>query len=127
MMRPLTSIIQIIGLSSMRLGSVQRWSNWRIFSIVRIAFDFPWPVLSATPNALSMAVSFRCGLRLLSSRKLTQPIVRTIPQAQVSGLPLGNGDGRLRASAPASLRHNASYSSSRCSRQKASVSPTTAS
>ena len=30
----------------------------RILSIVRIAFDFPWPVLSATPNALSMAVSF---------------------------------------------------------------------
>lgn len=111
MMRPLTSSIQMIEMASIRLGSVQRWSNWRIFSMVRIAFDFPWPVLSATPNALSMAVSFRCGLRLLSSRKLAQPIVRTIPQAQVVGLPPSKGDGRLRASAPARLRQRAAYSS----------------
>ena len=50
------------------------------------------------PNPLSTPVSFMCGLRLLSSRKLTQPIVRTIPQAQVSGLPLaGERPGELAA------------------------------
>ena len=58
-----------------------------------MVFDLPWPVLSATPNALSIAVSFMCGLLLLSSRKLTQPIVRMIPQAQVSSLPPSKGDG----------------------------------
>src|SRR5262245_26929557 len=74
-----------------------------------------------------MAVSFMDGLRLPPSRKLTQPIVRTIPQAQVSGLPLGRGEGRFRARTPASLRHRASYSASRCFRQNASVRPTTVS
>ena len=54
-------------------------------------------------NVLSMAVSFMCGLRLRSSRKLTQPIVRMMPHAQVSGLPLGNGDGRPRASVSVEL------------------------
>ena len=115
MIRPLTWIIQAIGFSSIWLGNVHSGSKLRIFSIVRIAFDFPWPVLSATPNALSMAVSFRCGWWLLSSRKLTQPIVRTIPQAQVSGLPRVSGEGRLRARTPASFRHKAPYSSLRCS------------
>ncbi len=40
--------------------------------------DFPWPVLSPTPNALSMAVSFMWGLWLLSSRKFTQPTPRRV-------------------------------------------------
>ena len=64
-----------------------------------MAFALPWPVLSATPNALSMAVNFRCGELLLSSRKFTQPMTRTTAQAHTSGLPLVSGEGRFRASA----------------------------
>jgi hypothetical protein len=64
-----------------------------------------------------MAVSFMWGFWLRSSRKFTQPIVRTIPHAQVLGLPLTSGDGRLRASFSVSLRQRAAYSSCRCSRQ----------
>src|SRR5271157_5530173 len=71
-----------------------------------------------------MAVSFMCGLLLLSSRKFTQPTTRTIPLAQDSGLPLVSGEGRLRARTPTSLRHKAPYSASRCSWQKASVRST---
>ena len=109
-MKPLTSIIQAIGLSSIRWRSIQWKSNWRILSRSRIAFALPWPVLSATPNALSMAVSFRCGVWLLSSRKLTQPITRTTAQAHTSGLPLVSGEGRFRASAAASFRQSIWYS-----------------
>src|SRR3954463_106355 len=63
------------------------------------------------------------GVWLLSWRKLTQPMVRTIPLAQVFGLPLSRGEGRLRASFSASLRHSSAYSSLRCSRQNGSISP----
>ena len=56
--------------------------------------------------------------------KFTQPTTRTIPLAQDSGLPRVSGEGRLRARTPASFRHKAPYSSSRCSRQKASVRAT---
>src|SRR5437667_4944548 len=38
-------------------------------------------------TTLFRSVSFRWGVWLRSSRKFTQPIVRTIPQAQVVGLP----------------------------------------
>src|SRR4051812_20863393 len=86
-----------------------------------MALDLPWPVLSATPKALSISGSFMCGFVLRSSRKLTQPIVRMIPQAQVSGLPPSRGDGRLRASFSASPRQRTAYSSLRCSRQNWSV------
>ena len=89
--------------------------------MVRMVFDLPWPVLSPTPNALSMAVSFMCGLLLLSSRKLTQPIVRMIPHAQVSGLPPSKGDGRLRANFSAKRRQRRAYSSLSFSRQNWSV------
>lgn len=37
-------------------------------------------------------------------KKLTQPIARTTPQAQVFGKPLTNGDGRLRPSFAVSFR-----------------------
>ena len=40
----------------------------RILSILRISIDLPWPVILATPNALSMAVSFMWGFWLRSSR-----------------------------------------------------------
>jgi len=87
-MKPLTEIIQTIEVVSIRWRSIQRQSNWRILSRSRMALALLWPVLSATPNALSMAVSFRCGCWLPPPRKLTQPTTRTTPQAQTSGLPL---------------------------------------
>ena len=59
-----------------------------------------------------------------SPRKFTQPMTRTMPLAHDSGLPRVSGEGRLRARMPASFRHNAPYSSSRYSWQKASVMPT---
>ncbi|HEX8200678.1 MAG TPA: hypothetical protein VF590_09335 [Isosphaeraceae bacterium] len=40
-------------------------------------------------------------------------MTRTIPLVQDSGLPRVSGEGHLRASTPAGLRHNASYSSLR--------------
>ena len=54
-------------------------------------------------------------------------MTRTIPLAQDSGLPLRSGEGRFRASTPASLRHSASYSAFRCSRKNASIRPRVAS
>src|SRR4051794_10778011 len=51
-------------------------------------------------------------------------MTRTIPLAQDSGLPRMSGEGRLRASTPASFRHKAAYSPLRCSSQKASVNST---
>src|SRR5208337_4624662 len=84
-------------------------------------FRFALAGAFAHPKALSMAVSFMCGFRLLSSRKLTQPMVRIIPQAQVSGLPPSKGEGRLRASFSAKRRHRTAYSSLSCSRQNWSV------
>src|ERR1700722_15954427 len=91
-MKPFTEIIQAIELSSMRRRSIQWKSNWRILSKSRIAFALPWPVLSATPNALSMAVSFKCGELLLSSRKFTQPITRScawlaLPALSITRIP----------------------------------------
>ena len=71
-----------------------------------------------------MAVSFMCGVWLRSSRKFTQPIVRTMPHAQVCGFPPTSGEGRLRANFSASFRHSPAYSSFRCSRQNCSISPT---
>ena len=82
----MTWIIQAIGFWSIRLRSDHAGSIGLIFSILRISIDLPWPVLSPTPNALSMAVSFMWGFWLRSSRKFTQPIVRTMPQAQVCRL-----------------------------------------
>ena len=64
MMKPLTDTIQTIGLSSNLLGRVHFGSNWRIFSMLRISLDLPWPVLSATPNALSM--NGKLQMRLLA-------------------------------------------------------------
>src|SRR5262249_40945228 len=63
------------------------------------------------------------GVWLLSWRKLTQPMVRTMPLAQVFGLPWSKGEGRLRASFSASLRQSTAYSSFRCSLQNWSISP----
>ena len=59
MRRPLTDSIQTIGLSSNRLGDVHLGSNARIFSMLGISLDLPCPVLSATPNALSMNGNLR--------------------------------------------------------------------
>ena len=60
-----------------------------------------------------MSVIFMwCGW-LGSPRKLAQPTTRTIPLAHDSGLPRVSGEGRLRASMPASFRHKTRYSSSR--------------
>ena len=59
-----------------------------------------------------------------SLRKFTQAMTLTIPHAHESAFPLDNGDGRLRAKTPASFRHKVAYSSSRSSRQKASMIPT---
>jgi len=42
----------------------------------------------------------------LSCRKLNQPMVRTMPLAQVDGLPRRSGEGRLRDSFSASERHS---------------------
>jgi hypothetical protein len=42
--------------------------------------------------------------------KLTQPITRSTAQAHTSGLPLGSGDGRFRASAATSFRQSIWYS-----------------
>ena len=92
-----------------------------------ISIDLPWPVDSSTPNALSMAVRFLWGLWPRSSRKFTQPIVRTIPQAQVVGLPPSKGYGRLRARAWPGSGTGPSTRPYRCSRQKASVRATMAS
>src|SRR5262249_21005863 len=64
---------------------------------------------------------------LLSSRKLTQPIVRTMPLAQTFGLPRPSGEGRLQASFSASSRQYAAYSSLRCTLQKPSIRLTMAS
>jgi hypothetical protein len=44
-----------------------------------------------------------------------------MPLAQVVGLPLTNGDGRLRASLSVKRRQSLAYSSFRCSLQKAST------
>ncbi len=63
--KPFTSNIHTIGFSSIMLGNVHRWSNWRILSIFRISCDLPWPVLSATPKALSICGKFQ--VRLLTS------------------------------------------------------------
>src|SRR4029453_9398958 len=49
-----------------------------------------------------------------------------MPQAQVFRLPVASGDGRLRHNAAVACRANWAYSSSRCARQKASVSATMA-
>ena len=82
------------------------------------------PVASETPKPLSTSVIFMwCGW-LGSPRKFTNPTARTIPLAHDSGFPLVNGDGRLRASTPASRRHSSAYSASRCFLQKASVRAT---
>src|SRR5882757_2115030 len=62
MMRPLTSSIQINGLSSIRLGSVHSGSNLRILSRSRIAIDLADPVASETPNPSSMSVIFMLRL-----------------------------------------------------------------
>ena len=89
-----------------------------------MAVAFAEPVASETPIRSSMSLIFMwCGW-LGSLRKLTQPMTRTIPLAHDSGLPRISGDGRLRARMPASFRHKVAYSSSRNSRQKASVMPT---
>ena len=88
-----------------------------------MAFDLADPLASDTPNPSSMSVIFRCGVWLGSPRKLTQPMARTIPLAQVSGLPWSSGEGRLRASFSASWRHRTAYSSFRCYRQNWSVRP----
>lgn len=105
-------IIHAIGFWSRQLRSDHSVAIRLIFSISRISIsiDFPWPVLSPTPTALSVAVSFMWGFWLRSSREFTQPIARTIPHSLVLGLPLTSGDGRLRASFSVSLRQRAAYS-----------------
>src|SRR5215831_20934718 len=47
-----------------------------------------------------------------------------MPHAQVVGFPVASGDGRLRHKAAVACRANWAYSSSKCARQKASVSAT---
>src|SRR5207245_1685581 len=81
------------------------------------------PLACETPNPWSMSVIFMCGVWVLSPRKFTQPMVRTIPLAQVLGVPLRRGEGRLRASVSASLRDRTAYSSFKCSRQNRSIMP----
>src|SRR5712691_5940087 len=49
-----------------------------------------------------------------------------MPHAQVCRCPVASGDGRLRHNAAVACRANCAYSSSRCARQKASVSATIA-
>src|SRR4029450_9540667 len=50
-----------------------------------------------------------------------------MPHAQVLRFPVASGEGRLRHKAAVACRANWAYSSSRCARQKASVSATMAS
>src|SRR3954447_5750430 len=120
-------MIQALGASPARLGSVHSGSKGRILSMGRTCFDLACPVAEEMATSLSISVNFLCGVWLLSSRKLTQPMVLTIVQAQVDCLPRKRGDGRLRASTPASLRHSAPYSAFRLSRQNPSVKDTMAS
>lgn len=76
-----------------RLGTVQLTFSRPIPNIRRIAIDFAWPVLSATPNSGSMAINFMYGNCLGSSSTFAQPMVRTIPQAQTSARPRTRGVG----------------------------------
>ena len=123
---PLTFNIQTSGLSSIRLGNVQSGSKWRILSRSRIAFDFAAPLAGADAETLVNVGQLHVRLLALVSRKLTQPMVRTMPLAQAFGLPWSNGEGRLRASFSASLRQRTAYSSFRCSLQNWSIRPTMA-
>src|SRR5512135_784824 len=125
MIRPLTEISHATGLSSSLLGRHQFASIGSMRNRSRICLALAAPVLVLTPNAAQTSPALRCGSCDGSNRKLTLPSAYTIPAAQLSSFPRSRGEGRLRQSAAASLRHNSAYSALRCAAQKASVRPTT--
>lgn len=70
---PSTWISQAIGLSPIRLGSVQCGSACPEFNNFMIAVDFAPPVLVLRPKCRHSSSARMCGVWLLSNRKLTLP------------------------------------------------------
>ena len=74
-----------------------------------MVFDLPWPVLSR-PRTPCRWPSSSCAACTAVVEKVTQPIVRMIPQAHAPAC-RRQGGGRLRASFSAKRRHRTAYSS----------------
>lgn len=119
--QPFTFNIQIIGLSSTRLGSVQSGCIWKIFSVCRIFWARPLAVCCETPILLQSSSARMCGDWDLSNKKFTCPSVYRIPAAHDFACPFTSGEGRFRARVLAILRARSAYSSLRYSLQKVSL------
>ena len=86
MIKPLTEIIQAIGLRSIRLGSVHSGSIKLMFRMSMICLDLLPTVLWLRPNCFARSSARMCGVWLLSNRKLTWPMAWAIAAAQVLAL-----------------------------------------